>query len=404
MKVTIERLGHRGDGIAEGPVFVAGTIPGETVEGEVDGDRMVAPRILEPSEHRVSAPCAHSRSCGGCSFQHISDSYVAQWKRSFVESALSSHGISVDVRGVHTTPSNSRRRAVFHGKRTKKSTLVGFHSRASDTIVDTPKCALMTDPIMDAFDTYRELVTHGASRRGEITLTVTEVVGGLSISVTNGRPVDLALRETLARIALESKLIRLDWNGEQIASRGPAVQNFGVAAVETPPGAFLQATRFGEETLLASVRDAIGDASVIVDLFAGCGTFSLPLAASATVHAVEGEADMLAALEAGWRHAHGLKPVTVETRDLFRRPLTPDELRRYDAVVIDPPRAGAAAQVGEIAQSDVSLIAFVSCNPITFARDARTLIDAGFRLDWVDVVDQFKWSPHVELAARFSRG
>ncbi|WP_417250121.1 class I SAM-dependent RNA methyltransferase [Celeribacter sp.] len=403
VKVTVERLGHRGDGIAEGPIYVPNALPGEVVEGDLSGDRIVQPRILEPSEHRVSPPCAHYKSCGGCGLQHASDDFVATWKREFVEISLSHQDIEISARKVLTTPPQSRRRAVFHGKRTKKSTIVGLHGRASDTLFNTPECRLMTPKIMAEFDTYHELTRLGASRRGEITLTVTEVLGGLSIAVTGARDVDLSMREELGRIAQDSDLVRLDWNGERIAARGPAVQQFGAAKVETPAGAFLQATSFGEACLLDAVREAVGDAANIADLFAGCGTFTLPLAESATVHAVEGEADMLAALEAGWRHASNLRTVSVETRDLFRRPLMPDELCKFDAVVLDPPRAGAVAQVDEITRSDLSRIAFVSCNPITFARDAKTLIDAGFTLDWVDVIDQFRWSTHVELVARFSR-
>ena len=181
------------------------------------------------------------------------------------------------------------------------------------------------------------------------------------------------------------------------------MQRFGKALVAPPPGAFLQATAEGEAALLAAVREAVGPAKRIADLFAGCGTFALPLAEQAEVLAVEGEAAMVAAMDRGWREAQGLHKVVSLTRDLFRRPLLPDELKLFDAVVIDPPRAGAAAQIAELAQSTVKVVAAVSCNPVTFARDARVLVDAGFNLDWVQVVDQFRWSGHVELAAKFSR-
>lgn len=177
----------------------------------------------------------------------------------------------------------------------------------------------------------------------------------------------------------------------------------GRARVSPPPGAFLQPTPQGEAALVAAVRDAIGAARRIADLFAGCGTFALPLAETAEVHAVEGDAAMTAALDAGWRGATGLRRVTTEARDLFRRPLTATELGRFDAVVLDPPRQGAAAQTAELARSRVAVVAAVSCNPVTFARDAKTLVAGGFALDWLQVIDQFRWSPHVELAARLSR-
>ena len=184
--------------------------------------------------------------------------------------------------------------------------------------------------------------------------------------------------------------------------RTPPVQRFGAAKVTPPPGAFLQATPHGEAALVTAVREAVGEARHVIDLFAGCGTFSLPLADQAEVHAVEGDAAMTAALDHGWRMSTGLKPVTTEARDLFRRPLLPDELAKTDAVVIDPPRAGAEAQIAEIVKAMPPVLAYVSCNPVTFARDAAVLIAAGYTLNWVQVVDQFRWSSHVELAAQFT--
>ncbi|MEL6642053.1 MAG: class I SAM-dependent RNA methyltransferase, partial [Pseudomonadota bacterium] len=178
---------------------------------------------------------------------------------------------------------------------------------------------------------------------------------------------------------------------------------FGDVRVVPPPGAFLQATAHGESALRAAVTEIVGDADQVVDLFAGCGTFALPLAKTAEVHAVEGSAEMMEALDRAWRGGVGLKKVSVETRDLFRRPLEPDELRHFDAAVIDPPRAGADAQVATLAKSAISTIAMVSCNPVTFARDARTLLDAGFGLDWIQVVDQFRWSSHIEVVGAFTR-
>ncbi|MEN8837666.1 MAG: hypothetical protein ABF243_11355 [Celeribacter marinus] len=249
----------------------------------------------------------------------------------------------------------------------------------------------------------RSLVVLGATRRGHMTLTVTEVAGGLDVSVENGKDLDLKFRSELASFVPSSGLIRLVWQGEVIAQNGLPYQLFGSAKVVPPAGAFLQATAHGEAVLVDAMRRAVGDAKSVVDLFAGCGTFSLPLAQTVRVHAVEDVREMMEALAAGWREALGLKQVTTETRDLFRRPLLPDELAKFEAVVIDPPRAGAAAQIAELAKSEVGVIGFVSCNPVTFARDARVLLDAGFVLDWLEVVDQFRWSSHVEVVARFAR-
>lgn len=256
---------------------------------------------------------------------------------------------------------------------------------------------------MALFPVLGEIVQIGASRKGEVTLTVTRAEGGADVAVSGAKPLDAALRLDLAGLVERAGLARLAWEGEVIALRVPPAQRFGAARVVPPPGAFLQATPEGEADLLAAVRDAVGPAHRLADLFAGCGTFALPLAERAEVHAVEGEAAMLTALDSGWRQAAGLKRVTVETRDLFRRPLLADELRGFDAVVIDPPRAGAEAQMAELARSTVPVIAAVSCNPVSFARDARLLVQGGYRLDWVQAVDQFRWSPHVELAARFTK-
>jgi 23S rRNA (uracil1939-C5)-methyltransferase len=243
----------------------------------------------------------------------------------------------------------------------------------------------------------------GASRNGEVALALTRGEDGIDLAVSGGKPLDQSLFSALAALAERADLARLSWDGEIVVARRAVAQRFGRARVVPPPGAFLQATPEGEAALVAAMREAVGPARRLADLFAGSGTFALPLAEAAEVHAVEGDAAMLAALDAGWRQAQGLHLVTTEARDLFRRPLMPGELRGFDAVVIDPPRAGAEAQTGAIADSDVRIVAAVSCNPVSFARDARILCRGGFALDWVQVVDQFRWSPHVELAARFSR-
>lgn len=406
MRLTIERLGHLGDGLAvgpDGPVRVALALPGETVEGEVAEGRMAAPAIVAPLPDRVRAPCPHYRACGGCSLMHASDGFFADWKAQVVETALAAQGLSAPFRPVITSPARSRRRAVLAGRRTKKGTLVGFHARASDTVVEIPGCQLLRPELMAAMPALHRAVELGASRKGELALTLTLTEGGVDLAVTGGKPMDAVLFQDLAALAAGADLARLSWGGEVVATRRPPLQRFGAARVLPPAGAFLQATREGEAALLAAVREAVGDARRIADLFAGCGTFALPLAETAEVHAAEGDRAMTDALMAGWRQAPGLRRITAEARDLFRRPLLPDELNRFDAAVIDPPRAGCEAQAAEIARSALRTVAAVSCNPVTFARDARILAQAGFRLDWVQAVDQFRWSPHVELVARLSR-
>ena len=403
MRVTIERLGHRGDGIAEGPVFVPGALPGEVVEGDLVGDVIASPKIMTPVPERVRPPCPHARACGGCALQHAADDFVAGWKAGVIRTALAAQGIEAPIRPTATSPARSRRRAVLAGKRTKKGVILGFHGRASDTVVPVPDCHLLHPDLMAAFPALEALTALGGARKGALAISVTRSLNGPDVSVRDGKDLDATLRMELAMLAERHGFARLAWNGEVVALRVPPLQQMGAARVAPPPGAFLQATAEGEQTLLSAVSETVSGAKHIADLFAGCGTFALPLAKEAEVHAVESGADMLAALDAGWRGATGLHRVTTEARDLFRRPLMADELARFDAVVIDPPRAGAEAQIAELARCDVRKIAHVSCNPVTFARDARVLIAGGYALDWVLPVDQFRWSPHVELAAQFSR-
>ena len=270
-------------------------------------------------------------------------------------------------------------------------------------IIETPDCQLVHPDLVAGFAVAEKLAALGTSRKAALAVTMTRSKNGLDVAVANGKPLDGPLRQTLAQWTQELSLARLSWSDEVVAMRLPPVQQFGKAEVLPPPGAFLQATPEGEAALCRAVKEVVGDGMQVADLFAGCGTFALPLSETARVLAVEGEAEMLDALDQGWRMAKGLKPITTEARDLFRRPLLPDELAKLDAIVLDPPRAGAERQIAEIAKTSVPWIAYVSCNPITFARDAATLVGAGYTLDWVQVVDQFRWSSHVELAACFSR-
>lgn len=398
----IERLGHHGDGIAAGPIFVPLTLPGETVSGDLDGTRLTNVRIERPSETRVKPPCRHFKSCGGCQLQHASDDFLADWKVDVVRHALTAQGLEAPMRPIQTSPPRSRRRAVLSARRTKKGAMVGFHQRASDVICEIPDCQLLHPDLMTALPVAEALAITGGSRKGELSINATLTQNGLDIAVTGGKPLDGTLLNQLAQETERLRLARLSWDGEVIAARLPASHMFGKAEVTPPPGAFLQATQEGEGALLSAVLEAVGDTGKRgIDLFAGCGTFTLPLAERFEMHGVEYERDMLDALDKGWRTTQGLKKVTTEARDLFRNPLIPEDLR-YDFAVIDPPRAGAEAQVRELAKSNIPTIAFVSCNPVTFARDAAMLTSAGYTLDWVQVVDQFRWSSHIELAARFS--
>lgn len=406
MIVRIDRLGHLGDGVAQtpdGPVFAIGVLPGEEIEGTLNGDRLTDIRIITPSTDRVKPPCRHARSCGGCQLQHAADPFVALWKVGVVRTALAGQGLSASFRPTVISPANARRRATLSGRRTKGGALLGFHGKGSDTITAIPDCRLLHPGLIAAFPGLEALVVTGGSRSAELSLMVTTTRGGVDVVVTGGKPLDGALRLDLSRIVEAHAFSRLTWDGETVALRDRPSQMIGGVMVVPPAGAFLQATVEGEAALLAGVREALGPQRKVVDLFAGVGTFALPLAAGVEVHAVEGNRDMIAALELAVRHAQGLRRLTAEARDLFRRPLDAEELKGFSGAVIDPPRAGAEAQTACLAQSGIPVIAAVSCNPVTFARDARLLTAGGYTLDWVQMVDQFRWSTHVELVARFSR-
>ena len=391
--LTRQALGRAEDG-----TLVPRTLPGEEVEVAED-----AVRILESSPDRIAAPCRHYKGCGGCAVQHATDAFVADWKIDVVRTAISAQGIEGEIAGIETSPPLSRRRAKVSGRRTKKGALVGFHGRASDQIVPVPDCLVLRPSLTAALPALEELTALTASRKGELDITVTDSTAGLDIRVDGGPELDGPRQIALADWAARHRPARLSWGDEPVVTAARPEQPFGPARVVPPAGAFLQATAEGEAALVRSVTEALEGCRKVVDLFAGCGTFSFPLAQGAAVHAVEGAPEMIAALQDAARHTAGLKPVTAEVRDLFRRPLEGSDLAGFDGAVIDPPRAGAAAQVAALAADGPTVIAMVSCNPATFARDARSLIEAGYRMGPITIVDQFRWSSHVELVSRFSR-
>jgi len=335
--------------------------------------------------------------------QDRSDEEVAAWKREGIVRALRGVGIETHVEQTRTVPVSDRRRVKLAFQRTKKTTLLGFYGAGTHTITPVPDCKIARPEILAAMPKLAELLRLGAPRKRAISVTITLSDVGLDLSVAEGKEADMALRSALGQAAAKIGLARLVWNDEPIAQARPPAQTFGNARVVPPPGAFLQASANGEALLRNFVLEYTANAPSTLDLFAGCGAFSLPLAEHSTVTAVEGDAEMIAALDAGWRQADGLKTLTAITRDLFRRPYLPDELNKFDAIVFDPPRAGAKAQAEHIAQSAVPAVVGVSCMPSSFARDAATLIEGGYKLERVLPVDQFRWSSHVEMAGVFTR-
>jgi 23S rRNA (uracil1939-C5)-methyltransferase len=391
--------------VAEGgTLYVPGTLPGERVRVARTGDRAQVLELLAASPDRIVPACRHFGECGGCAVQHASDAFAAAWKRDLVVRALASRGIEgIPVRETLTSPPASRRRIVLTARRTKKAVTVGFHAAGSDRIVAVTECPVAAPALAAAIPRLGELVQALGSRKGELRLTLTDSAAGPDMAVTGAKPLDGPARALLAGVAARAGLSRLAVDGDEVVTLAPPLQRIGRAEVLPPPGGFLQATREGEAALLAAVREAIGPARHVADLFCGAGTFALPLAETAEVDAYDSEAPALAALDRAWRAAPGLGRISTHRRNLFHRPVMAHELKGTDAVVMDPPRAGARDQSERLADSAVPRIAAVSCNPATFARDARILIDGGYVLDWVQPVDQFRWSAHVELVAAFRR-
>lgn len=398
--VEIVAMGHAGDGVTADGRFVPGALPGERV-ALPDG------RLLTRSPDRIAPPCVHFGACGGCTLQHWAAAPYRAWKRESVIAALSSRGLrDVAVAETHALPPAARRRAVFAAKRAGARLHLGFRAAAAHRIVDQTMCPVLVPELDAAREALRGLAEVLLPRNAGALMTVLASATGLDVAVAcEGRRRDASAdaRARMADAAAAADLARLAVNGEVIAERRPPLLDIAGVRVAPPPGAFVQPSAAAEAVLRAEVAAAVGTAAHVVDLFAGLGTFALPLARAARVHAVEGDAALSGAMLRAARAALGLKPVTAETRNLFRRPLLHDELRRVEAAVIDPPRAGAMAQCEELAGSPVPRIAMVSCNPATFARDARILVDGGYRLARVVPVDQFLWSAHVELVAAFTR-
>ena len=349
-------------------------------------------------------PCRHFGTCGGCALQDLPEAGYRARKRDEILQALSRNGFeNVEIgEGISVSP-RSRRRAVFKLEKKSGKTEIGFHAAKSHDIIDMHECLVLTPALFAAVAGFREMF--GAILRdGEkAELHVTETDSGLDVAIRWKRLPTPKLVSEIAPWATKLKLARITSGDEILAELANPQIYFGKARVDLPPESFLQPTREGEGALQNLVLEIAGKSKHVADLFAGCGTFSLPLAGHARVHAVELERPALNALEKSARNTAGLKPVTTQARDLFKRPLGPAELAPFDCVVLDPPRAGAAAQAAELARSRVPRIAYVSCNAASFARDARILADGGYLMGRVTPVDQFLWSSHTELAAQFVR-
>jgi len=408
--LAIASMGHRGDGIAEArdpAVYVPYTLPGETVEveavpGHPDRRRLLAVKL--PSPERIAPVCPHFGTCGGCAVQHWSFASYRAWKRGLVIEALAQAGLNAPVGDLIDAHGEGRRRAVFHARSRGRDILeVGFAASRSHRIVDVDRCPVLSpalDGAIDAAWDLAETVKH-KGKPLDIQVTATEV--GLDVDLRGSGPLPPEAMSRLARAADAHRLARLTRHGELVGQRAVPVVRVGKAVVPLPPGAFLQATAEGEASLARLVCAHVAEARNIADLFCGIGPFALRLAERARVTAADSDAGAVAALGAAAKTTPGLKPVATERRDLYRRPFAEPELEPFDAVVFDPPRQGALAQAQKLARCDVPFVIAVSCNAATFARDVRVLVDGGYRLEAVTPIDQFRYTPHVEIVARLAR-
>ncbi|MGE0179072.1 MAG: class I SAM-dependent RNA methyltransferase [Sphingomonas sp.] len=381
----VVRIAARGEGVTDDGRYFPLTAPGDLVD---------ANGAITPGAHRQPPPCRHFPDCGGCQLQHVDDAAYRTYLIDRVAGALAAQDVTApEIRAPHLSPPRSRRRTTLKAA----GGAIGFHAAASHRIVDMRECHILRPELFALLPPLRRML----NRRAEAVMTLADQ--GVDLLLSGIEAGDLAMAETLGAFAAEQRLARMavdDGLGPQtLWEPEPVTIALGGIPVGLPHGAFLQATSDGEAALVTAVAEAVGDAAAVADLFTGLGTFALSL--GRRVYAAEAARDVALALKGSAGAA--ARPVFVEHRDLFRRPLEIAELDRFDAVVIDPPRAGAKAQAERLAASKVTRVAYVSCNPASFARDAKLLIDGGYRLDWVRPVGQFRWSVHVELAARFSR-
>ncbi|MCQ1573152.1 class I SAM-dependent RNA methyltransferase [Neorhizobium galegae] len=405
--VTINRLGAQGHGIAngeDGPVYVPYALPGETLAIARNGDHGTVMSTSNPSPDRVTPPCRHfgpdSDACGGCSLQHLAAAPYHAFKRNLVVEALKSKGLTPEVGELVIAHPGERRRVVFSARRTEKELLLGFNRAETNHIVSIVECPIASPGIVARLEAIRAVGKALATGSDTFRIAVLETLAGLDLAAEGLKPLDDKQRRLVTETVLALKNIaRVSANGEIVIELQKPLVDFGGVKVSPPPGAFTQATKPAEDAMAELVLSHVGKAKRVIDLFAGSGTFSLRLARIAKVHAVEGDEKSVKALDHAARNTQGLKPVSVEKRDLFRRPMMVSELKNYDAVVFDPPRAGAEVQMKELVRSGVKTVVAVSCNPLTLARDLRILVDGGYQIKAVTPIDQFLWSPHVEAVA-----
>lgn len=405
-EVGIDHIGAGGDGVAKTPhgaIYVPFTLPTEIANIVRHDNRGTLIALKSRSSERVSASCKHFENCGGCVLQHWQDTPYQSWKRKLVVDSLKGRGIDLKPETIVPCKKHTRRRMTLTARVTPKGQIVGFNRYGSHEIIAIEECPVSKPELVENLTIIRSLCALLANFAKELHITVTLAENGLDVAIDGYHVSDEQLRQRLVNECLKQPIARLSVESEIIVEKERPQIHFGSVAVELAAGGFLQATKEAEATMANLVMDGLKKTKKAVDLFSGSGTFTFHMAEKMKVHAVEHDDKALNSLDRAIRSAIGLKTVSYEKRDLFRRPLTAKELEGFDGIVFDPPRAGAEEQAREIAKTSVPRVVAVSCNPVTFARDLAILVDGGYQIEKITPIDQFLWSPHVEIVAGLSK-
>jgi 23S rRNA (uracil1939-C5)-methyltransferase len=391
MQITIEHLNWRGEGVGDGQTF-RNVLAGETIDPATGN-------IIQASIERIEPFCKYYVRCGGCQLQHWQQTSYQDWKKNLVAVALLKRGMEFPVAEIIDAHGAGRRRVSLHVCRREGAVVAGFMAARSHDLIDIDQCPILVPALENSTDIARKL----GAKLGDCDVSLTAADNGLDVSIKAERKIADEQMPKLAGLVAELNLARLTINGNMVATRAMPVVSIGKALVQVPPGSFLQATKAGEEALATLVMNSLGKAKSVADLFCGVGPFALHIAENAKVTAIDGDKSAIASLAQAVRLTTGIKPLKAEVRDLMREPLVANELKDFDAVVFDPPRAGAEAQARQLAKSIVKTVVAVSCDPASFGRDANILIGGGYKLKSLTAVDQFKWTSHVEIVATFTR-
>lgn len=391
MQVAIEHLNWRGEGVSAGQTF-RNVLAGETIDSTTGN-------IIQASVERIEAFCKYYEKCGGCQLQHWQQAPYQDWKKNLVAVALLKRGMEFPVAEIIDAHGAGRRRVSLHVRRKDGAVIAGFMAARSHDLIDINQCPILVPALQNSTDIARKL----GSKLGDCDVSLTAADNGLDVSIKAERKIADEQMPKLAGLVAELNLARLSINGNMVATRVMPVVSIGKALVQVPPGSFLQATKAGEESLASLVMNALDKVKSVADLFCGVGPFALRIAEKAKVTAIDSDKPAIASLSQAARLTTGIKPLKAEARDLMREPLVANELKDFDAVIFDPPRAGAEAQARQLAKSNVKTVVAVSCDPASFARDAEILIASGYKLKSLTAVDQFKWTSHVEIVAAFTR-